>query len=435
MKKFMLISISSLLALIWVGFFGISTAQDYGYTFGFLWMQEDAHRFTAIQMPDSVPDVVALIKTIYGVDDIIEQLPFVAARNAFLLADAYYGHGSADQELTYEIQPSVIGKILHGSKNFEAFYQKVRINIIGYLIENNYSNFNDQPYPQGNSAIVAQSWDFKILENITQDDGLDTLLKAKLEVFRSDFANLKKFGNYLNFKKIAIDAEEYSDLWTLFMFKNEQDLRGLWYELISWKSRINTDPDYRRHNIMTAFSNIGNVRLIKPGEIFSLTHELHYSPYAGDGSKPFVDGYATLGGVVEMVYGGWLCGVGTAFYQGTLTNLWLALLKYRAHSIYYRNLYEAEINGIAILEPWLDATVYDPYFDVKVQNIRDYPIIVVFNFDGLSGSVEQMFTLSKAQDRGSFEYVGTYKKWWLKCFTREINWENRTNCYGQIKNF
>jgi len=120
-------------------------------------MQEDAHRFTAIQMPDSVPDVVALIKTIYGVDDIIEQLPFVAARNVFLLADAYYGHGSADQELTYEIQPSVIGKILHGSKNFEAFYQKVRINIIGYLIENNYSNFNDQPYPQGNSAIVAQS--------------------------------------------------------------------------------------------------------------------------------------------------------------------------------------------------------------------------------------------------------------------------------------
>jgi len=72
---------------------------------------------------------------------------------------------------------------------------------------------------------------------------------------------------------------------------------------------------------MTAFSNIGNVRLIKPGEIFSLTHELHYSPYAGDGSKPFVDGYATLGGVVEMVYGGGLCGVGTAFYQGTLTNL------------------------------------------------------------------------------------------------------------------
>jgi len=54
--------------------------------------------------------------------------------------------------------------------------------------------------------------------------------------------------------------------------------------------------------------------------------------------------------------------------------------------------------------------VYDPYFDVKVQNIRDYPIIVVFNFDGLSGSVEQMFTLSKAQDRGSFEYIGTYKK-------------------------
>jgi vancomycin resistance protein YoaR len=123
-----------------------------------------------------------------------------------------------------------------------------------------------------------------------------------------------------------------------------------------------------------------------------------------------VEGYITVGNGAKMFYGGGLCGVATAFYQGTLTNLGLSLLKYRAHSTYYRNLYEAEINGVMITDPGLDATVYTPLFDVKVKNIRDYPIVVGFNFDGLSGSMEQVFTLSKAQDRGSFAFVGSYKK-------------------------
>jgi hypothetical protein len=53
----------------------------------------------------------------------------------------------------------------------------------------------------------------------------------------------------------------------------------------------------------------------------------------------------------------------------------------------------------------------------------------------LSGSMEQVFTLSKAQDRGSFAFVGSYKKAWSQCFTRKINGKNRTNCYKHIKNF
>ena len=55
---------------------------------------------------------------------------------------------------------------------------------------------------------------------------------------------------------------------------------------------------------MTAFSNIGNVRLIMPGEIFSLAKEFHYSPYADDESQPFVDGYVTVGNGAIMLYGG-----------------------------------------------------------------------------------------------------------------------------------
>ena len=75
------------------------------------------------------------------------------------------------------------------------------------------------------------------------------------------------------------------------------------------------------------------------------------------------------------------------------------MLEYKPHSIYYRNLYEGELNGEYVAEPGLEATVFSPYYDVVVQNMRDYPIITVFNFDGTSGDVEQMFTLAKAQDK------------------------------------
>ncbi|MEI7563705.1 MAG: hypothetical protein WCJ39_09040 [bacterium] len=41
----------------------------------------------------------------------------------------------------------------------------------------------------------------------------------------------------------------------------------------------------------------------------------------------------------------------TAFFQGTLTNLGLSLIEYFPHSVYYRNLYEAEVNGQTIKDP------------------------------------------------------------------------------------
>ena len=86
------------------------------------------------------------------------------------------------------------------------------------------------------------------------------------------------------------------------------------------------------------------------------------------------------------------------------------MLEYRPHTTYYRNLYEGELNGKYVSEPGLESTVYAPALDVVVQNVRNYPIITVFNFDGMSGSTEQMFTLAKEQDKGTFEFVGKYKK-------------------------
>ncbi len=338
------------------------------------------------------------------------------------------------EEHIYQINSSTLSEYFSTSPSFEQFYHKIRIALIKSLMEGGYSGFNNEPYPKGSLSIIAQSWDFKVVKNIEGDDGLDIFLKNNLSGFQNYFESIQKSVALLDFKNIEITTGTYAQLWALFMFKNEQDLRDLWYELISWKSRTNTDPDYRKHNIKTAFNNIGNVRLIMPDETFSLAREFHYSS-SNKGSRPYVFGYATVGAGVKMVYGGWLCGVATAFFQGTLTNLWFELVQYRAHSIYYRNLYEAEINGEYIKDPWLDATVFAPKLDLKVKNIRDYPIVAVFNFDGLNWSNEQVFTLSKAQDRGSFEYIGTYKKWSSSCFTWKINGEDRTNCYTHVKNF
>jgi hypothetical protein len=53
------------------------------------------------------------------------------------------------------------------------------------------------------------------------------LLKDKLQVYKDDFENVSRFANYLNFKNIGITTGEYEKLGTLFLFKNEQDLRDL----------------------------------------------------------------------------------------------------------------------------------------------------------------------------------------------------------------
>lgn len=399
------------LLLIWGWFFGITTAQYQN-----VYQQQPIQRIYSLSNP---------LQRVFSLLQYIKPLLQTSSQ-----------HASASEEIVLSIPRETLVRFLDESNSFDEFYRKLRISLISFLIENQYTHFVDQPYQEAwNAAIVEFSWDFKVLKAIETKDMLDTLLTNKLTLFKRDFTQIKKLNKHLEFSPITITAQEYQNLWPVFLFKTEQDLKELWYELISRKARTNTDVDYRIHNIFTAFKNIGNVRLIMPGETFSLARELHYNPNLQDGNEAYVDGLATFGNGARMVYAGWICGVATAFYQWTLTNLWLALVEYRAHSTYYRNLYEAEINGTMITDPWLDATLYYPMFDLKVQNIRDYPIITVLNFNGLSGSKESVLTLAKAQDRGSFEYLGSYKKWTSSCFVRNINWEKRTNCYRAVKNY
>lgn len=342
---------------------------------------------------------------------------------------------AAPEAISLSIPHETIIGFLDESEDFDEFYRKVRIAFITSLMHSHYSDFNTKPYQQWLNAIREMSGDFKMFKDIQAKDNLDKLLESKLSLFQPDFTQIKKLNKHLEFTSIDITAEEYENLWTLFFFKNEQDLRDLWYVLVSRRSRVNTDREYRRYNIATAFSNIGNVRLIMPGEIFSISREFRYStslPW----TLPFAMGYATFGNGARLVYGWWLCWVATAFYQGTLTNLALQVIEAKPHSTYYRNLFEAEINGIYISDPGLDATVYMSTYDVKVQNIREYPVIAVFNFDGTSWSVEQMFTLAKPEDMSTFSYIGKYvSSSWLYCYKRDIRGVTKTSCYRKIKYF
>ena len=405
-KKIFMVACFSL--IIWGSFFGFVGAQNFTFT------------------------TFPLLQDQFRLDILFAQLPFVAAKNAALLKNTDY-HAAANEEYSYQIDAATINAFVLNSPNFESFYQKVRIDIMKFLLQQWYMNFDITPYQQGNYAIVVQSWDFTVAKDVLQRDGLDHYLDISLSGFKAEYDDLHRFREHLDFAPIGITSGTYEQLWTLFLFKNEQDLRDLWYQLISWKSRKNIDREYRRYNIMAAFHNIGNVRLILPGETFNLAHEIHYRPY--EGWIEYMSGYATFGAGARMVYGGWLCGVATALFQGTLTNLWLALLEYSAHSTYYKNLFNAEINGVRVSTPWLDATIYSPLYNFKIKNIRDYPIITVFNFGWWASDEEQVFTLSKPQDKGSFEYVGSYKRWKLSCFTWKVNGKDMTNCYDYIKNF
>ncbi len=407
MKKIVSIIVS--LSLI---FGGISLASEEP--------QEHSYPFSVLELP--------VLQDIYQLDLMIKRLPYIVANNASLFALPYY-HWSAAQEFAYEINNETIAAFLSGSQWFEDFYKKVRITIMRSLIDQGYMNFNNEPYQEGNLAINIQTWDFHVIRDISENDTLDVILHGILSGFATDFENIKTYGDYMDFKSIGITLEEYSQLWTLFLFKNEQDLRDLWYELISWKIRENVDKEYRRYNIMTAFKNIGNVRLIMPNETFNLTDEIRYTPY--NGNSMYVSGYATIWAGVRWVYGGGLCGVSTAIYQGMLTNRGFQLLQYIPHSTYYRDLFNAEINGIRVSTPGLDATIYAPRYNLQYKNIRDYPIILVLNFRWGESDPEQVFTLSKAQDKWTFEFV------WRRgmCYTWKINEENRTSCYNYIKDF
>ena len=143
-----------------------------------------------------------ITKKIYKMDAVMQDLPYVMLRNTNLLVDRRDSHGAADEDYVYAIDSEKISSFLADSEVFEDFYQKMRSDVIQFLVENNYQNFDDKPYQEGNLALVESAGDYVVARDITKDDALDIVLKEKLEAFAHDFGSLHLFAEQVMFKNI-----------------------------------------------------------------------------------------------------------------------------------------------------------------------------------------------------------------------------------------
>lgn len=243
------------------------------------------------------------------------------------------------------------------------------------------------------------------------------------------------------FSKVDIQA-----LRPIYLWKNEDELRSLWYKIASSRYRSNNDPAYRRHNIVTAFNSLGNIIVLNPGDSFDYLASIWYDPKQ---ERNYKNGLAIVADEEIPVYGWWICWGSTATYQGLVTNKAIEL-KGRNHSKRFTNLYTATINGKKITTPGIDATVFAGSTDLKVTNTSDHPIVIALNYNWKYGGIEEVFSLGEINDIGSLEYIGskvktqkvvkkdsktktkyteTVKTW---CYTWKINGNNKTSCYKEI---
>lgn len=311
----------------------------------------------------------------------------------------------------------------------------IRSAIIKQIYNRWVATFIKTPYKSRNSNYWVTIRNNQIVATPIEDyDDLDLIIDNAMVKIRS--------GNQdLVFRKVDIQA-----LRPIYLRKNEQELQSLGYEVVSSRYRSNSDPSYRRHNIVTAFNYLGNIIVLNPWDSFNYLDSINYDPKQ---EKNYKNGLAIIQDEEIPVYWWGICWGSTATYQWLITNTALQL-KWRNHSKWFTNLYTATINGKKISTPGIDATVFAWTTDLKVTNVSNHPIIIALNYNGKYWGIEEVFSLGESGDKGSLEYMGskiktqkvikkdskTKKKYteivktW--CYTRKINGKDKTSCYREI---
>jgi vancomycin resistance protein YoaR len=90
--------------------------------------------------------------------------------------------------------------------------------------------------------------------------------------------------------------------------------------------------------------------------------------------------------------GGGICGAAGGINETIITNKAFEVTDRHNHSITYKSMYNNEIDGKQYWIPGLDAAVYTipaGTKDFQFKNIREYPVVLVMNFDGKVGSTEE----------------------------------------------
>lgn len=330
----------------------------------------------------------------------------------------------------YDKKNTAITVVLNANLNKEEQKSNARSGITVQLISRWWTDFVQVPYHDGQWAIVTKkdNWeDWKVTTTITDQDDLDKFLD---EALASSWVY-----------EIVLSSDIYEQWGPLFLFKNDDQLRLLWYDVISHRTRINTDAEYRRENIARSFKHIGTVRVLNAWETVNFLEASNFDPSE---QNNYLNGKVIFLDEEVDGYGWWLCWWSTALYQGTLLNTALEISS-RNHTKRYSSLYTATINGELINIPWLDSTIYSPSLDLSITNNAHYPIILVADYSGEYWDQETIFTLWMKEARWSAHYLSSYpraysiqqKDWeprdvvW-KCFTWLVNWQEKRSCYKEV---
>lgn len=303
--------------------------------------------------------------------------------------------------------------------------EEIRISLVKQLIENNFDRFETMPFGPGYDNIVMtgnQEYPnypkFLVKNNIVEKDDLDILIEKKL-------LDMKKY------EEIILTQEEIENLNKIYLFKNNEDLEKLWYVISSYRTRWNDDNDPgRTANIMISFWNIGNVRVLNPWQELSFMDEIHYNPENNDHKKDLANGFANIWWI-RSVRWWWICGGARWINAAVLPNKAIEISEWHVHSRTYKSLYKNNINGQESWIPGLDTAVYslhDSKKDFIFKNIRKYPIVLIMNFDWIKWNMEEVFVISKEQDRGELKYIGRNGN----CFSWEANGEKIRSCYSSV---
>ena len=314
-------------------------------------------------------------------------------------------------------------------------HNAIRLSIISQILNDKLVSFVDRPYAawHSNFALTVRSGSIVATDKDVYDD-LDLIIDNAV-------VKIWSWTEPLTFTKRDLLA-----LWPIYLWKSTDDITALWYQIVSSRYRVNRDPSYRRHNIVTAFNTLGNIRVLNPGSHINFLESIHYDEKEKRNYKEWL---AIVQDEEIPVYGWGICWWSTAAYQWLITNTALKL-KARNHSKRFTNLYAATINGVKITTPGVDATVFAGSTDLVITNTSDHPVIIVLNYNGNYGGIEEVMSLWLAQDQWSLRYVGykntyqtvtkknpkTKKKYTEKvkigCYTRAINDVNKTSCYKEI---
>lgn len=318
----------------------------------------------------------------------------------------------------------------------ETLVQSLRIQAIQQLIDKKFDHFVTMPFGPGNDNIHLTGSltfpdfpEYTVHTGIQLQDDLDILLEKKIQDFDADrpfYAGLVKYST----DNLALTDEEIAQLQHVYLFKNEQDLKDLWYVVSSYRTRVNNDAAWRKTNISISYRNIGNVRVLNPQQQLSFMDEIHYDPAVKNRKRDTVSGLAIMWGVASVK--GWgICGASRWINAAIITNKAFEIITRYNHTKTWKYLYQNEINGKEYRIPGLDVAVYRMWWGTKdfvFKNIREYPVVLVMNYDGTSGWTEELFVLSHESDRGELSYVG--KKW--SCYSWEANGKPFTSCYNSV---